>query len=103
MVVATENVALGLAHLGHTLRKTAARKQIALAVPGVLPEVPLAPGRSASRFAMVIRDPEPAIRQDRAVRRIRPWPVPHRPSSVFAAVKPGRLCGARFDSLNERD
>src|SRR6202011_1613614 len=102
-VVAAKNIALGLADVGHTLRKTAARTQVAFAVPAILPQVPSAPRRRVSRFGMVIRDPEPAIRQRFPLRLSYTTAVQHLSQPIFAAIKTGINAGPLFDSLNERD
>ncbi len=56
-IVAVENIAFGLADVRDALRKTATRTQIALAVTGILPEVPTIPRRRVARFGMIVRDP----------------------------------------------
>ena len=56
-VVAAENISLGFAHVRDADRKGAAWSQSAFTVAGVLPQVPMAPRRSASRFVVIISDP----------------------------------------------
>ena len=56
-IVAVEDIAFGLADVRDALRKTATRTQIALAVTGILPEVPTIPRRRVARLEMIIGNP----------------------------------------------
>src|ERR1043166_3959119 len=60
-IAAAENVALGSTQISHARRERRARSQTASTVAGVLPELPLTPGRGVARFEVIICDPEPAI------------------------------------------
>src|SRR5205823_11482031 len=51
-VVAAENVALGFTHVRNADRKRAARTQSAFSIAGVLPKVPMSPGRRVTRLVV---------------------------------------------------
>ena len=55
-VGAAENIAFGLANVGHASGMGRAR-EIALTVTGVLPKLPASPWRRVTRCKMVVRDP----------------------------------------------
>ena len=100
-IVAIENVSLGFAHVRDTDRERAAWTQSALAIPGVLPEMPVAPGRGVTRLRVVVRDPEPAVGKNRAIGSSRAAAPEHRAQTIFAAVNPRVFSGPLFDSLDE--
>src|SRR5882724_11173446 len=81
--VAAENIPLGVANVGDPSWIHAARK-IALAIARVLPEVPIIPWRRVARLEMVIRDPEPAVRECSPLRRGHSRTVKHLPETIFA-------------------
>src|SRR5262249_142480 len=79
----------------------APRTQTALAVAGVLPEMPIAPWRSVTRLRMIVGDPEPAVGENRAISPARTATVKHRAQTIFAAVNAGIFSGTLFDSLHK--
>src|SRR5438128_12244911 len=100
-VVAAENISLRASQIGDAGRKHVARAKSAFAVTGVLPQIPMAPGRGIARLVVIIGDPEPAIGENGAMGGGCAATVQHLSQPKFAAVNAGIFSGALFDSFYE--
>src|SRR5262249_914023 len=97
-----ENVSFGFPNVGNTYRISGARKS-AFTIAAVLPEGPVTPRRCGARLIMIIRNPQPTIRQDFLLHRTDFWAVQSLPKIIFAPIYAGIYPSAFANSFNERN